>query len=114
METLRLTLLFLHLTGLAVLLGGFLVQLRGQHRITGTLLTGAMIMAVTGPSLVMARRSQDLPVLDTKIATKAAVVALVAVVTIVGWLLPRRLPWAYYAVGLLTLVNLAIAVFWRR
>jgi hypothetical protein len=112
-ETLRLTLLFLHLVGLAVLLGSFLVQLRGERRITGVLLTGAIIMAVTGPSLVVVRRSLDLPVLDAKLATKAAIVALIAVVAIIGWMLERRPAWAYYTVGLFTLANLAVAVFWR-
>lgn len=113
MDTLRLTLLFLHLVGLAVLLGGFFAQLRGERRITSVLLTGAIIMAVTGPTLVVVRESLDLRVLDDKIAVKAAIAALIAVVAIVGWIWERRPSWAYYTVGLLTLVNLAVAVFWR-
>lgn len=112
MDTLRLTLLFLHLVGFAVLLGGF-AQVWNERRINGVILTGAITMAVTGPTLVVVREALELPVLETKIATKAAIAALIAIVAIVGWVLPRRPPWAYYAVGLLALLNLGFAVFWR-
>jgi len=112
-ETLRLSLLFLHLIGLALLLGGFVVQLRAaKRRITGAMLLGTVTMVVTGPALVSVRRSLDLPVLDAKIGTKAMVVAVLASVAIIDWFLRGRQAWTFYAVGSLAVANLAIAVFW--
>jgi hypothetical protein len=113
MEALRLTLVFFHLVGLSVLLGGFFTQLRlDERRVTFPLLAGALTQLVTGVSLVAVRRSEDLAVNDAKIGTKLAVVLVITALAVVGWRQRKARPGPFVAVGVLTAVNLAIAVFW--
>lgn len=113
MEFLRLLLLFLHFVGLAVLLGGFLAQV-GQSalRITPGMFHGALLQLVTGLGLVGVREAEDLHVDNAKIGVKLLVLVAIFVVVLLNRKKDRVDvgPWA--AVGLLTLINIAVAVFW--
>jgi hypothetical protein len=111
MQSVRLTMLFFHLAGLSALLGGFMVQMRGTRRVLPLMLAGAIVQLVSGVLLVAAREAQDLPVNNQKLGVKM-IVALGVLVT--AWLGLRR-PSSkalFFATGLLTAGNVAVAVFW--
>lgn len=113
METLRLILLFLHLLGMAALLGGFAAQLgSSERRMTLVMLHGAFTQLVTGIALVGVREADDLAVDNAKIGVKLVVAAVIAAVV---WLTREQRPAqtkAFGAVGLLTVANVGVAVFW--
>ena len=118
MESLRLLLVFLHLLGMATLLGGFLVQVRAPERhISTAMLHGALVQLVTGVALVGVRQA-----LHEREPAKWAVdngtwgvklaVVLVVLVLVVANRRRRRVPaGGYWAIGLLSTVNVALAVF---
>lgn len=112
METLRLVLLFLHLVGMASLLGGFLTQLRvSPRRVVPAMVHGALTQAVTGVLLVLVRG--DEPDVDhAKLGVKGVVLLAVLVLL---WLNRRRAQISdavFFAIGGLTALNVGIAVFW--
>lgn len=113
METVRLILLFLHLLGMAVLLGGFTAQLGAtERRMTPGMLHGALTQLVTGIALVGVREADDLAVDNAKIGVKLVVAA---VITGILWLAREQRPAqakAFGAVGLLAVANVGVAVFW--
>jgi hypothetical protein len=110
MENLRLALLFVHLVGMAAILGGFLTRLRDERTVTPIMLGGAILQLVTGIALVNVRIAQDLDDSHIKSAVK---LAIAVVVLIAAWRgqRPQRVA-AFYATGLLTALNVAVAVFW--
>lgn len=114
MEFVRLVLVFLHLLGMAVLIGSFLVQRRiglqrplhsGWHH-------GAGLQLLTGLALIGVNEAQDNDLSHAKMAVKLVVLlvifGLVFAVrrrdTLPNWLAPA-------AVGLVV-VNVGVAVFW--
>jgi hypothetical protein len=113
METVRLILLFLHFLGLSMLLGGIAVQLRAASRRVDTLMVhGVLTQLGTGILLVGVREMDDLPVNSAKYAVKLGIAAVIAVPVLVG---RRRalLPLSWYAaIALLSVANVAVAVFW--
>ncbi|WP_077801172.1 hypothetical protein [Streptomyces sp. JHA26] len=106
----------LHIIGIAALLGGFLTQMkamgRGDARFTPAMLHGALTMLVTGAALVGLNQAQDHAVDNVKIGVKLAVL-----IVILGLVYVKRddekvdKP-LFGLVGLLTLVNVFIAVLW--
>ncbi|MET8567377.1 hypothetical protein [Streptomyces sp. NPDC004783] len=106
----------LHIIGIAALLGGFLTQMkamgRGTARFTPAMLHGALTMLVTGAVLVGLNQAQDYSVDNVKIGVKLAVL-----IVILGLVYVKRddekvdKP-LFGLVGLLTLVNIFIAVLW--
>jgi hypothetical protein len=112
MEIVRQSLLFLHFVGLAVLLGGFFVQWRARStQVTMVMVVGAGAQILTGLLLVGARALQDRPIDGAQTAAKLIVGLLVVILAQLG---RRRseVTGLFYAVGLLTLVDVGIAVFW--
>ena len=112
METLRLILLFLHLLGMAVLFGGWVAQrTQATKQITQPMMNGAYTQLVTGVLLTFVRG--DAPdVEQAKIAVK-----FVVVLVIIGIMHAFRRRDAVptgpdLAIGLLTILNVGIAVFW--
>lgn len=107
--------LFLHFVGTAALLGGWLATFRNptvlqwQH-------IGAWIQLVTGVALVGLLEMGDGGVNHLKIAVKLVVLIAVLVAAIIGRRkIAKDQPVSTglaHAVGGLTLVNVAIAVFW--
>ena len=113
MDFLEKLLLFLHLIGMAAVVGGALVQVASSpRRITMGILHGGLTQVVTGILLVGVLEADDEDVDHAKIGVKL-VVALVIVV--LAWIYRRRdqVPNSvYFSVLALALGNVAIAVFW--
>ncbi|MEZ7004466.1 hypothetical protein VM636_11755 [Streptomyces sp. SCSIO 75703] len=106
----------LHIIGIAALLGGFLTQMKamgaGTARFTPAMLHGALTMLVTGAVLVGLNQADDRLVDNVKIGVKLAVL-----IVILGLVYVKRddekvdKP-LFGLVGLLTVVNVFIAVLW--
>jgi len=116
MEFVRLVLVFLHLLGFASLLGGFLVQLsQPTRRVNHAMLDGALTQLVTGVALVGLYDtvdSLDQSVDHAKIGVKLVVVLVITVLAFLNRAKDRVDNSVFFAIGGLTLLNTAIAVFW--
>ena len=113
MDLVRYTLLFAHFVALAAILGPFLDQLRAEtKRITTAMLWGARAQIIIGLALVGVGYATDHEPDNAKIAVK-----LLVALAIVGIAEANRKKdnpvAAYWLVGGLTAVNIAVAVFWR-
>ncbi|MFY1634197.1 hypothetical protein ACN27F_13090 [Solwaraspora sp. WMMB335] len=113
MEALRLVLLYVHLIGFALLLGGAVVQwASGRIRINPAMLWGAVIQVVTGIGLSAPLRDGDEPA-TAKLVTKLVLSLLILAMVF----FPRKREAVnkghFIAVVVLTLANAAVAVFWR-
>jgi hypothetical protein len=109
----------LHFVGLALLLGAFLVQVKDPEKtVTRWMWDGALTMLLTGVIMVGLLSSEAyLPyegyeVDHAKIGVKLAVVVVIAVLAFLGKRRPAPQVGLWAAVGLLTLANVVIAVFW--
>jgi hypothetical protein len=106
-------LLFIHLVGMAALLGGALVQVTAQtKRVSRAMVDGALTQVVSGLLLVGVLEGQDENVDHAKVGVKFAVGLVVAVLV---WINRRKpeIPIGLYAgILALTLGNVAVAVFW--
>ena len=114
MEWLRLALLYLHLIGFALLLGGAIAQyLTGRLRINAAMLWGAGAQIVTGLALASPIREEN----DEPNPAKLGVKLLIALVIFVMVFFSRKREAVnrghFMAIVGLTLVNAAVAVFWR-
>ena len=120
METLRLVLVFLHFVGLASLLGGWLAQLRpgGDRYVAAGMLHGGLLQLITGVGLVgvlQALASDDPARWEVDNAKYGVKLAVLLAILVLLWANRRRDPvpsGGWYAIGLLSLANLAVAVFW--
>jgi predicted cobalt transporter CbtA len=110
----RLALVFLHLVGLALLLGGFAVQVLGrQLRINTAMVYGVATQLVTGFLLAAPfpdRAHQPEP---AKLAVKAIVAIVIAAMVLVVRKKRSVAAGHFYAIGGMTLLNMAVALFWR-
>ncbi len=114
MEFLRLALLYAHLIGFALLLGGSVTQyLSGKIRINAAMLWGAATQLVTGVALAAPLRDEDPEPEPSKLAVKG-VIAL-AIFAMVFFSRKREVVNTGHFLGIvgLTLLNAAVAVFWR-
>lgn len=115
MEFVYQLLVILHFIGLASLLGGFLVQTKaiakGKGVIHAAMVHGALTQLVTGVALVgIAEAVLDADVNHMKIGIKLAVLI---VITVLVFVYRKKSPvpsWVLWAVGLLTLANIVVAV----
>ncbi len=113
METFYDVLVVLHFVGLAALLGGWLVQLSTSPRVVNrAMLDGAFTQLVTGVALVgVAEAALDAELNQTKIGIK---LLILLVITGLAWVNRKKeavATGAWLAIGLLTIVNIVIAVF---
>jgi hypothetical protein len=114
METVRLVLLFVHLLGWAALFGGLLVQARDEvKRVNAAMRDGIGTAFLAGLALVGVIEGADLDSLDhAKIAVKL-VIGLVLLVLVMANVRKERIPQGLWAgLLLLTVTNVAVAVFW--
>lgn len=114
-EALRLVLRYAHLIGFALLLGGAVVQyLSGRIRINQAMLWGAVIQVGTGLALSAPLRGDGD---DEPHPAKLGVKLLLAVLIFVMVFFSRRRDAVnrghFLAIIGLTLVNAAVATFWR-
>lgn len=111
-------LVVLHFVGLASLLGGFIVQMASPEKgVNPAMFHGALTQLVTGIAMVGlvesgAMGDDEEPLNMTKISVKLLIVLLITALAFVG---RKRKPpevalWA--VIGLLTLTNVVVAVFW--
>ena len=115
MEFVRPLLLFLHLLGMAVLLGSFLVQRRvaPQGPLSVGWLHGGLLQLLSGIGLVGVNEMLDNDPDRVKYTVK-----LLVLLVILGAILAYRRrdtlpPWVSPALAALVILNTAIAVFWR-
>jgi hypothetical protein len=114
MEFVRHALLFIHLIGMASLVGGFFVQLPAKDRVVNNaMLHGAWTQAITGVALVGVIEGMDDPINNAKIGVKAAVALVVLALCLTRRRATTISEQVYFGVGTLALANVAIAVFWR-
>jgi hypothetical protein len=113
MEPLRLILVYLHLIGFALLLGGAVAQyVTGRLRINTAMLWGATVQVLTGLALSAPLRDGHEP------SVAKLVVKLVIGLDIFAMVFFTRKRETvhrghFLAIVGLTLVNAAVAVFWR-
>lgn len=115
MEALRLILLYAHLIGFALLLGGAVAQyLSGKFRVNPAMLWGAIIQVLTGIGLAAPLRGGGD---DEPDPIKLGVKLLIAILILVMVFVPRKRSEInkghFIGIAVLTLVNAAVAVFWR-
>ncbi|GIF97321.1 hypothetical protein [Catellatospora citrea] len=115
MEAVRLILRYAHLVGFALLLGGALVQYyTGRIYINAVMLWGATIQVVTGIALAapLGREVQPDP---AKLAVKGVIAIMIFIMVLIPYLKKRETvnKGHFLAIIGLTLINAAVAVFWR-
>jgi hypothetical protein len=112
LEIVRLVLRYLHLVGVALLLGGFAVQaLAAQYRINSAMLYGAVAQIATGFALAapLGRDEQPPP---AKLAVKMVIALLIAAMVIVVRNKDSVAKGHFFAIGGMTLLNIGVATFW--
>ncbi|GAA4941953.1 hypothetical protein [Actinoplanes utahensis] len=115
MEALRLILLFIHLVGFALLLGGAVTQfVSGRFRINPAVLWGSIIQLASGIALSAPLRGGGD---DEPSPIKLGVKLLLAVLIFIMVFIPRKRDAVakghFIGIIALTVVNAAVAVFWR-
>jgi len=113
MEILRLAVRYVHLVGFAMLLGGFLVQYL-SGRFQSNLVMRIGLPVAFGAGLILAIPFPSGIELDyAKIGVKLAVAVAIGAMMGIG-MKKNRTDRAYFGViGVLILLNAAVAVFWR-
>jgi hypothetical protein len=114
-EALRLILVFIHLTGFALLLGGAVTQLvSGRTRINPAMLWGSIIQLVSGIALAAPLRGGGD---DEPSPIKLGVKLLIAVLIFIMVFFSRKRDEVNrgHFIGIITLTaaNAAVAVFWQ-
>ncbi|MEV1329056.1 hypothetical protein AB0J20_05710 [Micromonospora costi] len=113
MEALRLILLYVHLVGFALLLGGSIAQYAsGRLRINAAMLWGSVIQLLTGIGLSAPLRDGDEPS-PAKLGVKLVIALLIFVMVFFSRKREVVNRGHFLAIVGLTLVNAAVAVFWR-
>ena len=112
-------LIFLHLVGMAIIVGSFLYQLPAAQKVINTgMWHGILTQLVTGVALIgvaQALHGQDPATYELPNNTKYGIKLLVAVVLAVIIFRGKGKPAeknVYFAVGGLALADVAVAVFW--
>ncbi|WP_312677738.1 Fe-S protein [Microbacterium sp.] len=116
MEILRHAVLLVHLVGFAILFGAWVVEAFGQRRITRLQTLGMVIAAVAGLALAAPWGiSYDLNYV--KIGVKLVVLLIIGALLGIGSARQRKsgtvAPAIFWLIGILTLLNAALAVLWR-
>ena len=115
MEALRLILRYAHLIGFALLLGGAVVQyLSGKFRINPAMLWGSIIQVLTGVALAAPLRGggDDEPS-PVKLAVKAVIAILIFIMVFFARKRADVNRGHFIGIIALTLINAAVATFWR-
>lgn len=106
----------LHLIGMAMIVGGWLMQIRSPApKVAVGMLHGALLQVVTGLILTGMASADvvDTELNNTKIAVKLVTAMVVAGLAVVGNARPDAAkPALVHALGGLAVVNVVIAVLW--
>jgi uncharacterized membrane protein len=115
MEFLYNLLLVLHFVGLALLLGAVLVQMRDPEKtVNRWMFDGALTQLVTGVAMVGLASADALEgekPNNTVVGIKLLIVLVIAVLAFIGKKKPAPQAGLWAVIGLLTLVNILVAVF---
>ena len=114
MEIVRLLLVLLHLLGMALLLGSFLVQRRvaPQGPLSVGWLHGSLLQLLTGLALVGVNEAEDRELDNAKIAVKLLVLLVILGAIVVYRRRDTLAAWVAPALAGLVVVNTAVAVLW--
>ena len=118
MEIVRDILLFGHLLGMASLLGGAVVQMRGRDRVVNpAMFHGSVVQVVSGVLLVgtayaLDEGAEGADVDNAKVGVKAVVAVAVLILCWLNRKRPTVSEAVFFAIFGLTLLNVAVAVFW--
>jgi hypothetical protein len=113
MEIVTNVLVFIHLLGMGALFGGAFVQIRATERVVNNaILHGVLTQVVSGLLLVGVLESGSEPVNHAKIVVKFALAVVIAVLAIVNRKKPAIPDGLYFGIAGLTVVTVAVAVFW--
>ena len=108
----RLILLFLHILGYAALLGGLLVQVRQPEKsVNSAMRDGAGLAFLAGLFLVGVLEAIGTPD-HAKIGVKFVIGLVILVLVMVNMRKPSIPQGLYYGLLVLTVANIAVAVFW--
>ena len=110
-------LLFLHFIGMAMLIGGFLAQMRAVPRqVTQWMRDGAFTQLLTGLALAGLSGSgigTDASFSPAAVGTKLVIALIVTVACMVGMRQPAEKQQTWWATaGGLAILNVVLAVFW--
>jgi len=115
MEFLYNLFLVLHFIGLAMLLGGWFVQMSSPDKgVNRTMVEGALTQLVTGVVMVgmlSAGAIEGEEPNNPVVATKLLIVVVITILAFVGRRRPAPQVAIWAIIGLLTLVNIVVAVF---
>lgn len=117
METVELVFVFVHLLGMAAIVGGYFGGITpATKRLSAGITHGALLQIVSGAVLLGLAEAANDPTDPVNHAKFGVKIAIVTVIMFLAW--PRRratsLPnGIYHAIGLLAITNVAIAVFWK-
>lgn len=113
METVRLILLFIHILGFAALIGGLLAQLGPEaKKVNGAMRDGAGTAFLAGLALVGVLEAGDGDVNHAKIGVKLVVGLVVLGLVMANVRKPSIPQGLFYGILALSVVNVAVAVFW--
>ena len=113
METLRLVLLFLHILGFAALIGGMLAQLGTADKIVNRpMRDGAGTAFLAGLALVGVLEADDADVDNAKIGVKLVVGLVILALVMMNLRKPKIPDGLFYGILALSVLNVAVAVFW--
>lgn len=119
MSLLLSVLLFVHLLGMAILVGAVLVQWRLPGKLSSLWFWGAAVQAVTGLAMVGLIDGAHLhdggPLTSAghiKVGVKLVVLLIIALLAVIGHNRPSKVTALGMAMGVLTVLNIGIAVFW--
>ena len=114
MDALRGIFFVLHLVGMAGVIGGFMVQLSEPvKRVTRTMLDG-MWTALASGGVLTVLAAQDERLMHPKIEFKGMVSIALALLLISGKKKESIDKAVYFAIGLLALANVFIAILWQK
>ena len=113
MEIVRLVLLLLHVLGFAALFGGLLVQAKEPVKKVNSLMRdGAGTAVVAGVALVGVLEAGDADVDNVKIGVKLVIGVVILALVMMNLRRPRIPQGLWLALLVLTVANVAVALFW--
>lgn len=119
MHTLLDILLFVHLLGMATLIGAFFVQWRAPEKLTPLWFWGALVQVVTGIAMLGLIDGAGLyhggPMSTSghiKLGVKLIVLIVIAILALIGHKRPAKVKPLGITMGALVVLNVGIAVFW--
>lgn len=112
MEFVRLSLLYVHLLGMALLVGGIATQIFArQLRVNTAMIVGVITQLITG-FLLAAPLGRDEQPSAAKLGVKMLLAVLIAIMVVVPRNREKLAPGHFYATAGMAAVTVGVAVFW--